>query len=69
MTKRDDLKDSEPAEQSPQVARQSNLKKPFFINFKFFQELFPAIRYIFFCSRLVPKDETRTEKGCRFYQG
>jgi hypothetical protein len=56
MTKHDDLKDSELAKQSPQVARQSNLKKPFFINFKFFQELFPAIRYIYFCSRLVPKD-------------
>jgi hypothetical protein len=33
------------------------------------QELFPAIRYIFFWPRLVPKDETRPEKGCRFYQG
>ncbi|MBG6186006.1 hypothetical protein [Flavobacterium sp. CAN_S2] len=33
------------------------------------QELFPAIRYIFFWSGLVPKDETRPEKGCRFYQG
>jgi hypothetical protein len=46
MAKHEKLEDSELAKQSPQVALQSSLKKPFFIKFKLFQELFPAIRCI-----------------------